>query len=95
MPLSGSSSTSDRLPGEHQLPGLACIFTAPDTSIYTGQRGVDDYLAFRRQLGINDDLVHRRSDEFTVTAGRVDGKVITTGINVIRAVEKVPGGTTV
>ena len=76
MPLSGIEQHVGRIAGQHQRPGLACIFTSPDAPICTAHRGVDDHLAVRRQLGINDDLVHGHSNEFTVAAGRIDGQII-------------------
>ena len=59
------------------------------------QRGIDDHLAGRRQLGVDNDLVYRHPNKFTVAARRVDRQQIALRIEAARAVNKVPSRTTV
>ena len=68
VPLSGSRTTSVAWPASINCQVLPVSSLRQMPPLRTAQGGVDDHLAGRRQLGIDDDLVDRRADEVAVAS---------------------------
>ena len=84
-----------RLACTHQLPRIARVLATPDAAIGAAQRGINDHLAGWRELGIDDNLKGCRADKYPIARRRVDRQQVAAGVNVVRAIVKVPGRSTV